>query len=300
MRHRIRSLHAVASLFVVLLMMSAQVLVHAQQREIVIPAINIPARTIPGYTIPERRIPERTTVYGVIPEIVIPSIEIPTIHVPAINTTEQAISIVGYEPIYRSNTERFYQQERPEQVSPHFPARTTLTREERDAAFSTGFPYANRQLLNLFAAADVDRSGTLSWREFIIFQDRLYRSFSYIPINTALPPDEFLSRGGGNCVDWSLMTVAFARYWGWEAFVGAFFDAQSGHAVAFVRSPLAVPNDLMRINLRDARTQHGDLISDGTYVPVDYNQVGAYSSATRAGMRLEYFMNPDRMYGVRM
>lgn len=267
---------------------------------ITIPAIVIPARVIPGLHIPERRIPARRTPNGVIPEIVIPAIDIPAIRIPAINTAAVDVEIPDHAVLRQSEVRNYERSSTADQTRGTRPTYLTMAREDRDRAFAEYFPHSNVPLLSLLASADLDRSGTLSWHELHVFQRRLVEDYQYLRNSMALSPDLFLYEGGGDCEDWALMTVALARYWGWDAYVAGFFDSRSGHALALVRSPDPVPDYYFSWDIRGARTLKGDRVPDGRYVPVDYDFVGGFSSALRAGMELRHYMNPDRMYGVSM
>ena len=269
--------------------------------EIVIPAIHIPARVIPGRTIPGRSIPARQTPYGLIPEIVIPDIVVPEIYIPEVNTTRTVIDLEEYHLIAREDLVNYARSTPAPQPVPR-PEVLQLThrpmsRTDRINAFASWDRRANASMLELFANADTDRSGTLGWPELAAFQQRLMRSHRYRTNRYALHPVDFMNAGGGDCEDFSLMTVLLARFWGWDAYVACFFDRRSGHAIAMVRSPGGVPRHYQSFTLQGIETLHGDHVASGRYVPVDYEHVGSYSTALRAGMVMQYIMSPERMYG---
>jgi hypothetical protein len=267
--------------------------------EIVIPEVHIPAQTIPGYTIPGYTIPAQRTPYGVIPEIVVPTIVVPDIHVPEVRTSRTVIELPDYHLISREDLVN-YSRRTPQPVPRPAPLRIThesMSRSDRIQAFSAYDRRASSSLLELFADADTDRSGTLSWPELAAFQRRLMSSHRYRSNGYALHPVDFMKAGGGDCEDFSLVTVLLARFWGWDAYVACFFDRRSGHAIAMVRSPGPVPRNYQSFSLTGVRTLHGDSVPAGRYVPVDYEHVGSYSTALRAGMVMEYIMSPEQMYG---
>jgi len=161
---------------------------------------------------------------------------------------------------------------------------------------------ADPALDELYAGADTDRDGYLCWKEITGFQRRLTARFEYRPNATALRPDEFLARGGGDCEDWALATCGLLRYWGWEAYVGAFFPPEGGdgHAVCLVRwKELPRGFEYYRVE-EGATTWDGAPVSPGYYVPIDYQVVGGSSNALKRGWVLRHFYTPERIYGAAM
>lgn len=100
---------------------------------------------------------------------------------------------------------------------------------------ATGIQSENLEAL--YAGADTDRDGYLTWREIQGFQRLLLRRYNYRNNATALRPDDFIALGGGDCEDWALVTCGLLRYWGWTGYVGAFYPPMggNGHAVCLVR-----------------------------------------------------------------
>jgi len=56
----------------------------------------------------------------------------------------------------------------------------------------------------------------------------------------------------------------------------------------------------LRFRFKGRVTVEGDQISDGEYVPVDYDHVGSFSSTTQAGMEMTELFTPSRVYGETM
>ena len=71
---------------------------------------------------------------------------------------------------------------------------------------------ADKDLISRYAAADLDRDGSLSWNEIRAFQNKLCYSNSYKANETALNPEEFFESGGGDCEDWSLATAGLLKF----------------------------------------------------------------------------------------
>ena len=171
----------------------------------------------------------------------------------------------------------------------------------RTNLFISKYGIKDEKLAAVFAAADADKSGDLSWAELATFQGVLYKHFSYKSNATALSPDEFVRQGGGDCEDWALVTAAFCDYWGWGAYVACFFGGSAdGHALCMVKSPERVPGGFTYWHVTSSQTLEGDAMPSGDYVPVDYDQVGTLSNAVKVGETLKYFMTPTKIYGVQM
>jgi hypothetical protein len=265
---------------------------------ITIPAIHVPPRHVPGIHIPAIHIPAKKTSFGTIAGFDIPAIDIPAFDIPATDTTAETIQVPEYSRIYRSQIVSYTRTTHPTTVV-STTSENALTVESRNAAFTAHAAYATSEMLRLFASADVDQSGTLSWDEVEYFQQRLYRTYGYHTEAVALRPDQFVDRGEGDCKAWSLMTAAFCAYWGWDAYIACFFNNEIGHAICFVRSPYPVPAGFVSWRISGRKTVEGDVILPGEYVPVDYDHVGSFSNALSAGMTLDYFLTPAKTYGER-
>ncbi|MBN1837445.1 MAG: hypothetical protein JW820_16440 [Spirochaetales bacterium] len=126
---------------------------------------------------------------------------------------------------------------------------------------------ADPALEELYAGADSDRDGYLCGNEIREVQRRLAVCYEYWHNATALPPDELLTLGGGDCEDWALLSCGLLRYWSWEAYVAAL--------VPTGRRP-------------------------GYCVPIDYHVVGGSSNAVERGWALRQFYTPERIYGAAM
>jgi hypothetical protein len=156
-------------------------------------------------------------------------------------------------------------------------------------------------LESLYAGADTNRDGELSWPEIEAFQRALKARCRYAANETALRPDEFLAQGGGDCEDWALVSCGLMRYWGLTTYVGAFSppDGGAGHAVCLVRAG-EMPSSYAWYDITSATTWDGGEVQPGRYVPVDYESVGHTSNAVGDSWRLDHFFVPERAYGRSM
>jgi hypothetical protein len=146
-----------------------------------------------------------------------------------------------------------------------------------------------------YAAADANGDGSLSWKELSFFQQDLVADIPYEKNSTALSPDAFLAAGSGDCEDFAIFTCGLLRYWGIDCYVASLSPGGkhevTGHAVALI--PVAsVPEGFVSIS-------HGSADS-ARYVPVDYEYVGALSTAVGTDWKLRWVRNPEEVYGRRM
>ena len=156
-------------------------------------------------------------------------------------------------------------------------------------------------LISLYLGADRNRNGYLSWDELQIFQTRLDKDYRYITNDLAIKPNEFLTQGGGDCEDWSLVTAGFLRFWGWEAYVGSIGPTSGvGHAVCLVRMNAKPAASHSYYHFDGTERLAGRVICAGYYVPIDYDQVGRLTSAAKRGWRLRQIYEPESIYGRRM
>jgi hypothetical protein len=239
-----------------------------------------------------------------IPAIDIPAMDTPAMVIPEFRVPEMQFEVPDYARISSADLRR-YAKALPNPMSSAVTARAASRNQMAAVARNKLFisKYGNQEgtLVSIFAAADADQSGDLSWGELGKFQSSMYRRFSYKSNATALRPDDFVRQGGGDCEDWALLTAAFCDYWGWEAYVACFFgDSGDGHALCMVRAPARVPVGYTYWHVTSAQTLEGDALAEGDYVPVDYDQVGMLSNAVKAGETLRYFMTPMRTYGAPM
>jgi hypothetical protein len=266
-----------------------------ESQSIIIPAVHIPARHIPAIHIPGKHIPAKQTAFGLIDAIEIPAVDIPAIDIPAVDTTATTF-IYGD---FKEDNVAAYRRSSP--VSKVQPQKFEKTFSERRAEkYLASTKWATSELVDLFTRFDTDHSGVLSWNEVEMFQRYIFNRFKYISNDTALRPDEFLAAGGGDCEDWALLSCEFFRYWGWDAVVAGFFNAKEGHAVCFVRAEESIPSGYLKYYLTATQTIEGDKILEGWYVPVDYFQVGNYSNAVQAGMKLTKYFTPAKIYDAVM
>ena len=157
----------------------------------------------------------------------------------------------------------------------------------------------NPALESIYAAADCDRDGQLSWREVRIFQNWMKTRFVYRSNERALAPDVFLEEGGGDCEDWALFTCGMLRYWGWDAYLGTAGPQHRrrnsiGHAFTFIKTD-EVPGGFEWFELYSGGW--GFNVPTGKYVPVDYEVVGGYSSAVRRRWVIDGISAPESNYG---
>lgn len=279
------------SAILALLCLATQPLV-ADPLDIVVPAIHIPARHIPGIHIPGRTIPALHTAAYDIPEIIIPDIDVPAIDIPAVDNT--GFTIV-WNDLHRADVIAYVQTVR--KSTPAIPRVSTSSVAERIRTYRSQTPWATEEMIRLFSSANLDDSGSLSWSEVEAFQSRLFRGYRYFTSRAALRPDQFLAKGGGDCKAFSLMAAEFFRFWGWDAWTASFFDEDSGHMICFARANSQTPARYIRVRLMARKSAEGDRIPDGDYVPIDYDQVGGYSSATKAGMKMTNLFSPGKIYG---
>ncbi len=150
----------------------------------------------------------------------------------------------------------------------------------------------------IYAAADSDRNGHLSWQEIVSFQKTIYAIFSYKPNTTALRPDEFLDQRGGDCEDWALFTAGLLQYWGWNVEIATFLPTEgtTGHAVAFVRVQSPIPG-IGTYTIYPSQAAPSLGIEAGTYIPIDYNDVGEFTNAMHADYYLYRLSAPEALYG---
>jgi len=147
---------------------------------------------------------------------------------------------------------------------------------------------------DLFAGADGNRDGEVSWEEIQRFQTALDRNYRYELNPTALRPDEFLAAGGGDCEDWALMTAGLLRFWGIPVFIGSLSSSTGNHAVALVPAT-SIPPGAMTIEV-----PAGGGLRSGSYVPIDYAHVGRLSNAVARRFTVERVWVPEEIYGWSM
>lgn len=146
---------------------------------------------------------------------------------------------------------------------------------------------------SLFASADVDGDGLIVWAEVTLFQRRLLATYGYRTNEHALAASEFVGTRGGDCEDWAIVTVGMLAWWGVHAVVGVVESDSGTHAVALVPVP-ETPRSVGTFT----RVGH-----DGTstiYVPIDYGEVGGFSTAVRGPWRLTRVYDAAAIVGRRM
>ncbi len=186
------------------------------------------------------------------------------------------------------------------------------------------------QLLSRYVSADTDGNGHLSWREVETFQRHTYRRFTYRNNGRALPPDQFLAAGGGDCEDFALYTCGLLQFWGWNCKVASFYPpgGGSGHAIAMVWSAAPINgygyihvsgNGGTRVSggqgaighrdenytagssgTRSPASYHTAYLKPGYWVPIDYDSIGRFSNAMGSNWSLWALSDPVDIYGAVM
>ena len=169
-------------------------------------------------------------------------------------------------------------------------------------AFVKAMGFFDAELVSRYLDADLNGSGRLSFDELKVFQQKTYREFRYESNKLALRPDEFLAAGGGDCEDFALYTAGLLRFWGWEPYLGSLASSKSaiGHAVCLSYEEGAFPKGYEYFRLDGWTTEDGSPLRDGTYVPIDYDQVGSLSNAVEPGWKLRSVYIPEKAWGLSM
>jgi len=156
---------------------------------------------------------------------------------------------------------------------------------------------SDEELLFNYISADTDKNGHLSWQEVAEFQRRTYRSFTYANNSRALPPDEFLRRGGGDCEDFALYTCGMLRFWGWNCKVASYYppDGGVGHALALVWSEKPI-RGYGYIEVPEGIYISGREMRRGYWIPIDYDRVGAFSEVMASDWKLWNLEEPQSLY----
>jgi hypothetical protein len=166
-----------------------------------------------------------------------------------------------------------------------------------DRLFEQETHVESRTVETIYAAADTDGNGRLSWQEIEAFQRIIFRTFRYQANDTALRPDQFVEQGGGDCEDWAIFTAGLLEYWGWNAEIATIDppDGGTGHAVAFVR----VPAPILGLGTYPVATTDPGTGASTTalYVPIDYFDVGGFTNAVGPGWKLTGIYRPESLYG---
>jgi transglutaminase-like putative cysteine protease len=157
----------------------------------------------------------------------------------------------------------------------------------------------------LYEQADRDGNHTLSLTEITDFQKEVCSRFAYRENTSALPPNRFLSSGGGDCEDWALLTCGLLRYWGYECSLAVFSsrdpEEPGAHALAFLysHSPPASGEYYFLDEETVLRLSHysKNPATSGYYLPIDYTHVGSLSSAVAPHWVLSSLYCPEEVYG---
>ena len=177
-------------------------------------------------------------------------------------------------------------------------AETTCATQTIRAAKAIGI--YDMYLESMYANADRDNNFKLSWREIQKFQNSLRYKYKYRNNNKALHPDEFISRGAGDCEDWPLMTGGLLTYWGHKSYIVIFSSPgnKSAHAVCFLYTAFKQPDYHTSIYLTDTARYKAfnKNVRPNYYIPIDYNVVGGYSRVMGRNWRLIYIDTPNKIY----
>ena len=166
-------------------------------------------------------------------------------------------------------------------------SKSEIIRKVNDSLYIKETGISDVRILDLFAGADRNQDGELSWVEIKVFQDRLVDLYSYHGNSTALTPVGFLNEGGGDCEDWAVLTCALLKYWGIVSRVGSFSNpnAESGHALCLVRVA-APPRGFKYIVHKSAY-----------WVPIDFDHVGNFSDVIGRNWDFTALRKPEDLYG---
>lgn len=172
----------------------------------------------------------------------------------------------------------------------------------RVPAFDRATGIRDAALTARYLAADLDKSGKLSFQELEAFQRKTYAEFKYLQNETALRPDRFVAEGGGDCEDFALYTAGLLRFWGWEPYLGAFGPAGGGdgHMVCLSFEAGSFPKGYSYFDVTHATAEDGTPLKSGRYVPIDYDKVGGLTNAVSPGWKLREFFIPESVWGRRM
>jgi hypothetical protein len=181
---------------------------------------------------------------------------------------------------------------RPAKVLP-----ATMAVNQRRTRFTSKTQISSTRLFELYESADANRNDLISMQEISAFQSRLFRTYKYLSNSTALAPDLFLQAGGGDCEDWALVTAGLLRYWGFTSWVVSFGpEYGGGHAMCFLQLTEA-PEGYGSITLDAPLDLRGQTLPAGTYVPIDYDELGSFSNAVEEGWKLRGAWVPEELYG---
>ena len=129
---------------------------------------------------------------------------------------------------------------------------------------------------NRFEWADQDKNGTIDISELRQFQAWLMNTYTYQSNLLALPPDNFMQEGGGDCEDFAAMTCCMLNSYGIIAYVATFGKVTvNKHAVCMVKVNKASHPGMLIYEL------WGHNAPNGYYLPVDYRKVGGLSAVDR-------------------
>lgn len=159
----------------------------------------------------------------------------------------------------------------------------------------TGIGY--EELLYRYMEADSDGNGHLSWGEICSFQNRTSREFRYRNNSIALPPDEFLRRGGGDCEDFAIYTCGMLRFWGWNCQVAGYYPPAggTGHAITLVWSSTPI-DGYGYFKIEEGSYVGGRKVRPGYWIPIDYDAVGGISNAMGSDWELWDLEDPESLY----
>lgn len=214
----------------------------------------------------------------------------------AFDQTRESREAPGTGPEHQAEVKEVSAEGTPERNEPDVYRELLL---KRAGSFIEASGISDPELLTVYAAADTDGDGGLSWRELEVFQELVFGTFIYADNPRALSPDEFLSAGEGDCDDFALFTAGLVRFWGGLPYIGVIRggDRTIGHAVCLVYTPDEPEYPVFWTNDGSAVYPGIDLPA-GYFVPVDYEYVGSLSNAVSEGWTLAEIMIPEEIYDL--
>jgi hypothetical protein len=161
---------------------------------------------------------------------------------------------------------------------------------------------SNEKLLKLYAGADINESGKLSFREIKVFQENLLKRYTYKENDYALIPDEFITAGGGDCEDFALVTAGLITYWGGTAYIACLSNPSggNGHAICLLYTE-EIPENYHYYELYGtASTWFGVALPSKYYIPIDYTKVGGLENNLYKDWYIESIYVPENMYSKKL
>jgi hypothetical protein len=152
---------------------------------------------------------------------------------------------------------------------------------------------SDKKLIDIYITADTNNDGDLQWEELETFQKKLVKQYKYLDNEPVLRPDQFIRAGGGDCDDWSVMTAGLLRFYGAEPYIARYGRTKViGHAICLLKvAPDNCPEKYMSYEISGFHN-----IPAGTYIPIDYDEVGGLSGVDRRWKISDIYI-PENIYG---